>query len=73
LLQVGILTHQAKSGRLIVKLTKEVRPGASLLDGDGRRLGRIVELIGPVRAPYASVAVISSRLGRAGDPVFLEG
>jgi len=73
LLQVGILTHQAKSGRLIVKLTKEVRPSASLLDGDGRRLGRIVELIGPVRAPYASVAVISSRLGRAGDPVFLEG
>ena len=73
MLQVGILTHQAKSGRLIVKLTKEVRPGASLLDGDGRRLGRIVELIGPVRAPYASVAVISSRLGRAGDPVFLEG
>jgi len=73
LLQVGILTHQAKSGRLIVKLTKEVRPGASLLDGDGKRLGRIVELIGPVRAPYASVAVISSRLGRAGDPVFLEG
>ena len=73
MLQVGILTHQAKSGRLIVKLTKEVRPSASLLDGDGRRLGRIVELIGPVRAPYASVAVISSRLGRAGDPVFLEG
>ena len=73
MLQVGILTHQAKSGRLIVKLTKEVRPGASLLDGDGKRLGRIVELIGPVRAPYASVAVISSRLGRAGDPVFLEG
>ena len=73
MLQVGILTHQAKSGRLIVKLTKEVRPGASLLDVDGRRLGRIVELIGPVRAPYASVAVISSRLGRAGDPVFLEG
>jgi len=73
LLQVGILTHQAKSGRLIVKLTKEVRPGVSLLDVDGRRLGRIVELIGPVRAPYASVAVISSRLGRAGDPVFLEG
>ena len=73
MLQVGILTHQAKSGRLIVKLTKEVRPGGSLLDGDGKRLGRIVELIGPVRAPYASVAVISSRLGRAGDPVFLEG
>jgi len=73
LFQVGILTHQAKSGRLIVKLTKEVRPGVSLVDAEKRRIGRVVELIGPVRAPYASVAVVSSRFGRAGDPVFLEG
>ena len=65
--------HQAKSGRLIIKLTKEVKPGAFVLDGDRRKLGRVVELIGPVRAPYASVAVVSSRLGKAGDPAFLEG
>jgi RNA-binding protein len=64
--------HQAKSGRLIVRLSKEVKPGAFLLDQDGRKLGKIVELIGPVRAPYASVAVASSRLGKQGDPVFLE-
>jgi rRNA processing protein Gar1 len=56
-----------------VKLTKEVKPGAILLDGDRRKLGRVVELIGPVSAPYASVAVVSSRLGKAGDPAFLEG
>ena len=73
MLQVGILTHQAKSGRLIVKLSKEVRPGVSLVDGDRKKLGRIIELIGPVGAPYASVAVVSSRLGKAGDPVFVEG
>ena len=73
LFQVGILEHQAKSGRLIVKLTKEVRPGATVVDGGGRRLGRVVELIGPVRSPYASVAVVSSKLGKAGDPVFMEG
>jgi len=73
LLQVGVLTHQAKSGRLIVKLTKEVRPGVFLAGADRRRIGKVVELIGPVRAPYASVAVVSSRFGRAGDPVFLEG
>ncbi len=73
MLQVGILLHQAKSGRLIVKLTKEVRPGATLLDSDRRKLGRVSELIGPVRGPYASVAVVSSRLGKAGDPAFVEG
>ena len=66
------MLHQAKSGRLIVRLSKEVRPGAFLFDGDMRKLGKIVELIGPVRAPYASVAVVSSRLGKAGDPAFTD-
>lgn len=70
--QVGILLHQAKSGRLIIRLSKEVKPGVFLFDDGGRKLGRVAELIGPVRAPYASVAVVSSRLGKAGSPVFLE-
>lgn len=70
--QVGTIMHQAKSGRLIVRLSKEVRPGAFLLDEDGRRLGRVVELIGPVKSPYASLTVVSSRMGKAGDPTFLE-
>ena len=72
MLQVGTLAHQAKSGRLIVKLTKEVRPGAFLLDEKGRKLGKVVELIGPVSAPYASVSVVSSKLGKGGDPAFTE-
>ena len=70
--QVGILLHQAKSGRLIVRLSQEVRPGAFLFDREGKKLGRIVELIGPVKGPYASVAVVSSRVGKPGDPAFLE-
>ncbi len=70
--QVGTIMHQAKSGRLIVRLSREVRPGLFLLDEDGKKLGRIVELMGPVRSPYASVAVVSSRLGKSGDPAFLE-
>ena len=72
MLQVGTIHHLAKSGRLIVKLSREVRPGVSVLDDGRRKLGRVVELIGPVRSPYASVAVAGSRSGRPGDPVFLE-
>ena len=72
LLQVGTLLHQAKSGRLIIKLSQEVRPGVLVFDQGNRKLGRVVELIGPVRSPYASVAVMSSRLGKTGDPVFVE-
>jgi len=55
-----------------VKLSREVRPGAFLFDEDKRKLGKVVELIGPAKAPYASVAVVSSRLGKAGDPAFVE-
>jgi RNA-binding protein len=73
LLEVGVLLHQAKSGRLIVRLSREVRSGVPILDDKGRRLGRVVELIGPVRAPYASVAVTSGRIGKAGDAVYAEG
>ena len=65
--------HQAKSGRLIVRLSREVRPGMFLYDEGNRKLGKVIELIGPVKSPYASVAVVSSRLGKAGDPAFVEG
>ena len=71
--QVGKIIHQAKSGRLIVRLSREARPGATVFDDGRRKVGRVVELIGPVRAPYASVAVVTSRPGKAGDPVFMEG
>jgi len=73
LFQVGVLLHQAKSGRLIVRLSREIRPGVFLYDDNRRKLGKVVELIGPVKSPYASVAVVSSRLGKAGDPAFAEG
>ncbi|MDG6986080.1 MAG: hypothetical protein JRM73_04960 [Nitrososphaerota archaeon] len=71
--QVGTILHQAKSGRLIVKLSREVRPGSFVFDGGKKKLGKVVELIGPVKSPYGSVAVVSSRVGKSGDPVFLEG
>ena len=56
-----------------MKLSREVRPGAFLFNEDKRKLGKVVELIGPVKSPYASVAVVSNRLGKAGDPAFIEG
>jgi rRNA processing protein Gar1 len=41
------------------------------LDEKERKLGKVIELIGPVKAPYASVAPVSTRFGKAGDPVFV--
>ena len=71
MLQVGVILHRAKSGRLIVHLSKELKPGEVLFDGEGKKLGRVVELIGPVKSPYASIAVSTSRLGKAGDSAFV--
>ena len=71
--QVGILLHQAKSGRLIVRLSREVKAGEVLTDEKGRKIGKVIELIGPVRAPYASVAVATARFGRKGDSAFVAG
>jgi RNA-binding protein len=73
LLQVGVLLHQARSGRLIIRLSKELKPGVFIVDEKGRKLGRVVEIIGPVRAPYASVAPVTSKFGKAGDPAFIAG
>ncbi|MBI3840886.1 MAG: hypothetical protein HY297_02870 [Thaumarchaeota archaeon] len=73
MLQVGTMLHRAKSGRLVVRLSREVRPGSFLLDEKGRRLGKVIELIGPVRAPYASVSAVASKPVKPGDPAFAEG
>ncbi len=71
--EIGIILHQAKSGRLIVKLSAAVPAGSFLVDDKGRRLGRVTELIGPVRAPYASVALVTSRIGSSGDSAYIAG
>ena len=75
--EIGEVMHLAKSGRLIVKLNTAgavLRAGELLVDGSGKRVGRVAELIGPVSAPYASVIPMSDRTGRlAGTKVFSGG
>ena len=73
MLQVGVLLHQAKSGLLIIRLSQEVKAGSMIVDEKGRKVGRVVELIGPARAPYASVSAGTSRFNRSGDPAFIMG
>lgn len=70
--EAGAILHQAKSGRLIVKVSREVGVGSVLVDERGRKVGKVIELIGPVSSPYASVAPVTSRFGK-GDRVFVQG
>ena len=67
--------HLAKSGRLIVKLNaagaESVKAGGLLIDGSGRRVGKVAELLGPVKTPYASVITMTDRTSRlVGSKVF---
>ncbi len=75
--EIGEVMHLAKSGRLVVKIYgtgANLRAGDLLVDGGGKRVGRIAELIGPVSAPYASVIPMTDRAGRlAGSKVFAGG
>jgi RNA-binding protein len=68
--ETGVILHLAKSGRLIVSLSKALQTGAVLLDDKGKKLGTVVELIGPVKSPYASVMLATSRIGQKGNPIY---
>lgn len=75
--EIGEVMHLAKSGRLIVKLNAAgsgIKAGELLVDGSGKRVGKVAELIGPVSAPYASVIPMTDRTSRlVGAKVFSGG
>jgi len=47
-----------------VKASSPSREGTILVDDKGRRAGRVLELIGPVEAPYLSVQPFTERIER---------
>ncbi len=53
--------HIAKSGRIIVKLSQKVNPGDILVNTKGKKLAKVVELIGPVKSPYASAMPLTDK------------
>lgn len=62
---------------MIVKLNAAgsgVKAGELLVDGSGKRVGKVAELIGPVSAPYASVITMTDRTSRlVGSKIFRGG
>jgi rRNA processing protein Gar1 len=56
---------------VIVKLAKEAREGQVLVDSDGRPVGRVTEMFGPVRGTYASLNPLTDRIeGLVGKKVY---
>ncbi|MEM3437300.1 MAG: Gar1/Naf1 family protein [Nitrososphaerales archaeon] len=62
--EVGTVMHLAKSGRLIIKVDKWLKPGTILFDSKGRKLAKVTELIGPIKSPYATAIPLTERIER---------
>jgi RNA-binding protein len=74
--KIGAIVHLAKSGRLIVKIEENITHnliGQSLIDDRGTKVGKIIELIGPVKSPYASVIPALNSKYSIGGLVYTSG
>jgi len=69
--EIGEIIHLARSGRVIVQLTKLVEEGQVLCDEKSGKVAKVMELIGPVAKPYASAAPLTNNIKKfTGKKVF---
>jgi rRNA processing protein Gar1 len=65
--EAATVLHLARSGRLILKATTSALPreGSILVDEKGRRVAKVLEIIGPVASPYLSTQPLTDRIERS--------
>ena len=69
--EVGEIIHLARSGRVIVQLSKKIDEGQILCDEKTTKIAKVMELIGPVLKPYASATPLTNNIKKyAGKKVF---
>ena len=69
--EVGEVLHLANSGRVIVRHRKETQERQILCDKNNQKIGRVTEMIGPVKSPFASVVPLTNNLKKiSGIKVF---
>jgi len=70
--EAGTVLHLARSGRIIIRAAQQVHDNTILFDESGRRVCKVMEMIGPVASPYLSAQPLTERIGRIlGKKVFL--
>ena len=73
---LGELLHFSKSGRIIVKLNKHnssIRPGLTVSDNQEKKIGKIAEILGPIKSPYASIIPFVPKRNRlTGTKVYMD-
>jgi RNA-binding protein len=60
--EVGEIIHLASSGRVIIRLKKQLDEGNLVCDDTGRKIAKVTELIGPVASPYASAISLTNNI-----------
>ena len=69
--EVGEILHLAASGRVIIQLSDELSEGVILCDEKGTRVAKVMELIGPVKRPFASATPLTNNIKKyLGKTVF---
>jgi len=63
--------HLAGSGRVIIQLSDELSEGVILCDEKGTKVAKVMELIGPVKRPFASAMPLTNNIKKyIGKSVF---
>ena len=62
MLEVGEILHLARSGRVLVRLSKVVVQDQILCDESSTKIAKVTELIGPVAKPYASAISLTNNI-----------
>jgi len=69
--EVGEIMHLAGSGRVIIQLSNKLAEGQILCDEKGTRVAKVMELIGPVKRPFASATPLTNNIKKyVGKSVF---
>ena len=63
--------HLAGSGRVIIQLSDVLSEGVILCDEKGTKVAKVMELIGPVKRPFASATPLTNNIKKyIGKSVF---
>ena len=70
--EVGEIKHLAGSGRVIIQLSDFLSEGMILCDEKGIKVAKVMELIGPVKRPFASATPLTNSIKKyIGKSVFV--
>ena len=65
--------HLAGSGRVIIQILTELVEGQILCDKNGTRVAKVMEVIGPVRRPFASATPLTNNIKKfIGKSIFAD-